>query len=90
MRPSCLSVTLLLLYFSNFPDSIVIGVISIKDDVKIFESVFGSRDYFALLSSLNRNAYFDLSDDNKFILIGARFHLISSFIYVYNEILKKI
>lgn len=40
----------------------------------MFESVYGSRDYFALLSSsLNRNNYFDVTSQSQYIQIGARF-----------------
>ncbi|CAF0729646.1 unnamed protein product [Brachionus calyciflorus] len=46
-----------------------------NDQVKMFESVYSSRDYFQLLSS-NRNNNFDIDDlSNPSILIGARNYL---------------
>jgi hypothetical protein len=59
-------------------------IINDQDELKLFESFYGDRDYFTLLSS-KRNNYFDLNKDDddvddsstkkSSIIIGARNNL---------------
>jgi hypothetical protein len=55
-------------------------IINDQNELKLFETSYGDRDYFTLLSS-ERNNFFDLNQDDDFskrkssIMIGARNNL---------------